>query len=105
MDPELFREFRDEFAREMNRLPMESRASIDSAEAKIKKIDRELDTLLNPILKGGPADRLNEKMDALERRQKELKASLQDAEEPPPMPCAPSCFRVKQAGSGTGFRL
>jgi site-specific DNA recombinase len=68
----------------MNRLRMEGRASIDAAEAEIKRIDRELDTLLNLILKGGVADRLNEKMVALEGRQKELKAFVQNAEEPPP---------------------
>ncbi|MGV2404885.1 UNVERIFIED_CONTAM: hypothetical protein QOZ76_29195, partial [Pseudomonas aeruginosa] len=44
-----------------------------------------LDTLLNLILKGGAADRLNEKMVVLERRQKELKAFLREAEEPPPL--------------------
>jgi hypothetical protein len=44
----------------MNRLRMEGRASIDAAEAEVKRIDRELDTLLNLILKGGAADRLNE---------------------------------------------
>ncbi|WP_375788541.1 hypothetical protein ACE10Z_14655 [Bradyrhizobium sp. Pha-3] len=85
MDPALFKEFCDEFTREMNRLRIEGRASIDAAEAEIKKIDRELDTLLNVILKGGAADRLNEKMVMLERRQKELKTFLQEAEEPPPL--------------------
>ena len=85
MDPALFKEFCEEFTREMNRLRMEGRASIDAAEAEVKRIDRELDTLLNLILKGGAADRLNEKMVVLERRQKELKAFLEDAEEPPPL--------------------
>ncbi len=37
------------------------------------------------ILKGGAAERLNEKMVGLERRQKELKAFLQEADEPPPL--------------------
>ncbi|WP_296739687.1 recombinase family protein [Mesorhizobium sp.] len=85
MDPILFKEFCEEFTREMNRLRMEGRTSIDAADAEIKRIDRELDTLLNLILKGGAADRLNEKMVVLERRQKELKAFLEDAEEPPPL--------------------
>ncbi|MBP0650863.1 hypothetical protein J8J40_27825, partial [Mycobacterium tuberculosis] len=76
MEPALFKQFCKEFTREMNRLRMEGRASIDAAEAEIKKIDRELDTLLNLILKGGAADCLNEKMVALERRQKALKAFL-----------------------------
>lgn len=85
MDPALFKEFCDEFTREMNRLRMEGRASIDSAEAEIKKIDRELDTLLNLILKGGAADRLNEKMVSLERRKKEMEQFLAEADEPPPL--------------------
>ena len=85
MDPELFKVFCDEFTREMNRLRMEGRASIDAAQAEVKKIDRELDTLLNLILKGGAADRLNDKMVALERRQKEIEFFLESAEEPPPL--------------------
>jgi hypothetical protein len=59
MDPALFKEFCEE-SPAMNRLRMEGRASIDAAEAEVKRIDRELDTLLNLILKGGAADRLNE---------------------------------------------
>ena len=85
MQPELFKEFCEEFTREMNRLRMEGRASIDAAEAEIRKIDRELETLLNLILKGGAADMLNAKMVKLEGRQKELKAFLAETEDPPPL--------------------
>ncbi|MDP0930352.1 recombinase family protein, partial [Paracoccus onubensis] len=85
MQPELFQEFCEEFTREMNRLRMEGRASIDAAEAEIRKIERELETLLNLILKGGAADMLNAKMVKLEGRQKELKAFLAEVEEPPPL--------------------
>lgn len=85
MEPALFKEFCDEFTREMNRLRMEGRASIDTAEAEVKRIDRELDTLLNLILKGGAADRINDKMVGLERRKKELEAFLAEAVEPPPL--------------------
>jgi site-specific DNA recombinase len=84
MDPTLFKEFCDEFTREMNRLRMEGQASIDTAEADIKRIDRELDTLLNLILKGGAADKINEKMVALEKRKKSLETVLTEAEAPPP---------------------
>jgi site-specific DNA recombinase len=61
------------------------RASIDAAVAEVKRIDRELDTLLNLILKGGVPDRINEKMVALEGRKKSLETFLSDAEEPPPL--------------------
>jgi site-specific DNA recombinase len=85
MDPALFKIFCDEFTREMNRLRMEGRPSIHAAEAEIKRIDRELDTLLNLILKGGAAERINEKMVWLERCKKDLQAFLRDVEEPPPI--------------------
>jgi hypothetical protein len=49
MDPALFKEFCDEFTREMNRLRMEGSASIEAARSEIKRIERELDTLLNMV--------------------------------------------------------
>ncbi len=85
MDPALFAEFCDEFTREMNRLRIEAGASIDAARAEIRKIDRDLDMLVNMILKGGAADRINYKMVALERRKKELESFLSTATEPPPL--------------------
>ncbi len=88
MDPELFKEFCDEFTREMNRLRMEGRASIDAAEAEVKKIDRELDKLMKLILASSDDEaptRMMKQMKELEARQKELKAFLQEAEEPPPL--------------------
>ena len=85
MDPTLFREFCDEFTREMNRLRMEGGASLTTARAEVKRIDHELDTLLNLILKGGHAERINAKMVELEARKAELERVLADAEEPPPL--------------------
>lgn len=85
VDPELFAHFCEVFTQEMNRLRMEGRAEIASAEAEIAKIDRELETLLNVILKGGAADALNAKMVAIEKRKKELEVFLAEAEEPPPL--------------------
>ncbi|MCY1456371.1 hypothetical protein D9M71_735890 [compost metagenome] len=64
---------------------MEGRAGIAAAEAEMAKIDRELDTLLNLILKGGAADAINSKMVLLEHRKKELALFLAEAEEPPPL--------------------
>ncbi|WP_244294074.1 recombinase family protein [Pannonibacter carbonis] len=88
MDPALFKEFCDEFTREMNRLRMEGRASIDAAEAETKKIDRELDKLMRLIMASGNDEtptRMMKQMKELEGRQQELKAFLQEAEEPPPL--------------------
>ncbi|MNE14448.1 Recombinase [compost metagenome] len=83
MEPELFKDFCEEFTREVNKARMDARTSLETAEAEIKKIDRELDTLLDLILKGGAADRINAKMVALEQRKKDIAAMLETTEEPP----------------------
>lgn len=67
---------------------VEGRASIDATEAEIKKIDRELDKLMKLILASNDDEaptRMMKQMKELEARQKELKAFLQEAEEPPPL--------------------
>ena len=46
MDTELFKEFCDEFRREMNRLRMEGRASINGAQTEVKRIERELEKIM-----------------------------------------------------------
>lgn len=85
MEPELFKEFCDEFTREVNKAQMEARASLDTAASEVKRIDRELDTLLDLILNGGQAKRINEKMVALEKRKDELTSMLETTEAPPPL--------------------
>ena len=88
MQPELFEEFCEEFTREMNRLRMEGRASIDTAEAEIRKIDRELDKLMKLILASDSDDaptRMMKQMKDLENRQKQLQAQVSEADEPPPL--------------------
>ena len=85
MDPQLFSEFCDEFTREMNRLRIEGRASLEAARSEVKRIDRELETLLNLILEGGPARQINAKMVQLEARKDELERALADVDEPPPL--------------------
>ncbi|TPW26571.1 recombinase family protein [Martelella alba] len=85
VDPELFARFCEVFTQEVNRLRMEARANVAAAEAEIRKIDRELDTLLDLILKGGAADRINAKMVGLEQRKKEVEAFLTEADNPPPL--------------------
>ncbi|WP_163268689.1 recombinase family protein [Chelativorans alearense] len=85
VDPALFARFCEVFTREVNSLRMEGRANIAAAEAEIRKIDRELDTLLDLVLKGGAADKINAKMVGLEQRKKEVEAFLAEADEPPPL--------------------
>ena len=85
MDPTLFKEFCDEFTREMNRLRMEGYATIEAARSEVRRIERELDKLLELILKGGAADAINAKMVQLEHRKAALERQLADAEIPPPL--------------------
>ncbi|WP_374139576.1 zinc ribbon domain-containing protein, partial [Sphingomonas sp.] len=85
VDPELFAHFCEVFTQEMNRLRVEGRAGIATAEAEIARIDREIDTLVNMILKGGAADAINAKLLTLESRKREMQRFLAEAQEPPPM--------------------
>jgi hypothetical protein len=72
MDPTLFKESCDELTREINRLRMEGSATIEAARSEVRWIERELDKLLELILKGGAADAINAKMVQLEHRKAEL---------------------------------
>ncbi|WP_119084620.1 recombinase family protein [Altererythrobacter sp. B11] len=85
MQPDLFAEFCDEFTREVNRIRASAGSSITIVKAEIKKIDHDLDMLLNLILRGGVADKINAKMIALEARKKDLEVELAQSEAPPPM--------------------
>lgn len=86
MDPALFKEFCDEFTREMNRLRMEGRASIDAAQVELTKIERELEKIMDLYLKDAmPIDMVKERSTKLEARKIELSRFLADADEPPPL--------------------
>jgi site-specific DNA recombinase len=98
--PALFARFCEVFTQEVNRLRMEGRANVAAAEAEIRKIDRELETLLDLILKGGAADKINTKMVGLEQRKKEVEAFLAEADEPPPLlhPSMAQLYRSRVQG-------
>ena len=85
VDPTLFARFCETFTREMNRLRMEGRAGIASAEAEIAKIERELAKLLTALKAGGPLQAIVDDMKRLEARKTELTAFLAEADEPPPL--------------------
>jgi hypothetical protein len=85
MDPALFKEFCDKFTREMNRLRMEGRASIDVAKSKLGRIEKQIKSTVDAIADGMYHPSMKEKMDGLETRKKEIEAFLADAEEPPPL--------------------
>lgn len=85
MDPALFSEFCDEFMSEMNRLRLEAGKVISAARAEVKKIDRDLEKLVDIMLRGGNAEKLNQRMLRLEERKRGLEAELVEAKEPPPL--------------------
>ena len=84
MDPSLFKEFCEEFTRETNRLRSQARVAIERGRAEIRKIDRELEMLVELILQGGAAAQINKKMVALEKQKEELETKLGQAKDPPP---------------------
>ncbi|MCC2612167.1 recombinase family protein [Neorhizobium petrolearium] len=86
MEPELFKEFCDEFTREVNKARMEARVSIEAAQAELKRVEREHEKILDLYLKDAmPVDLLKERSGKLEARKKELAGILDDADEPPPL--------------------
>jgi len=85
MDPSLFAEFCEEFTTEMNRLRKDASKAISALKTEIKKIDRDLEMLVNLILRGGNAEKINDKMLLLEARKRDLEGSLVQAQEPPPL--------------------
>ncbi|MFT8947979.1 MAG: recombinase family protein [Acetobacter aceti] len=88
MEPDLFREFCNEFTREVNRLRMELGADLAAMRNEIPRIDRELDKLLNLILASDDIEaskRIMKKMTTLEARKEELEQKVANTEEPPPL--------------------
>lgn len=85
MEPALFEAFCKEFTKEMNRLRMDASADIAGKQAELKKIERQLEKLLDALLEDGDAKVLVKRMKALEARQEALEAELQQAEAPPPL--------------------
>ena len=88
MEPALFKEFCDEFMREVNRLRMEAGASLEAARNELVRIDRELPKLVQRVLDTDDLTTIRAyeaKMRELEARKDELDLVLADAAEPPPL--------------------
>lgn len=78
MDSALLKELCEEFTREMNRLRMEGRTSIDAAQAEAKRIERELEKIMDIYLKDAmPIDMVKERSTKLEARKAELTRFLE----------------------------
>ena len=88
MEPALFREFCEEFTREVNRLRMQETASIDNARGELVRIDRELPKLVQRVLDTDDLTSIRAyeaKMRELEARKDELTRKVAEAEATPPL--------------------
>ncbi|SEI13376.1 Site-specific DNA recombinase [Paracoccus alkenifer] len=85
MEPALFREFCDEFTKEVNRLRIERGADLEGWKRELERVDRELDKIVDAILQGFPLSKLKDKSEKLEARKVELTEKLANADEPPPL--------------------
>ncbi|KGM34183.1 recombinase family protein, partial [Inquilinus limosus] len=85
MEPELFREFCEEFTREVNRLRMERRADLDAWRNKLARIEKQIRGIIQAIEDGMYQPSMKVRMSELEQEKAELEARLSGAEEPPPL--------------------
>jgi site-specific DNA recombinase len=85
MEPELFREFCDEFTREVNRLRMEHGADLVARRSELTKVERQIKGIITAIKDGMYQSSMKAEMEALEARKAELTDLLANAEEPPPL--------------------
>ena len=95
---EFFEEFCREFAKGMNRLRMEQRASLSSAKREVDRIGRRIKKLLDLMLDDQiTVAEAKTEMKALDERRQELQAQLATAEEPPPLlhPSMADLYRAK----------
>lgn len=88
MDPMLFKEFCDEFTREVNRLPIEKSASLHAAKAELPRITRELDKLVQRVLDTDDLSSIKayeKKMREIEARKADLETLIASMDEPLPL--------------------
>ena len=76
MDPELFREFVGEFAREFNRIRAAEGNEAERSKSELAAIERRLRKIVDAIADGAPARTLKDELLTLEARQDELRALL-----------------------------
>ncbi|MFQ5763348.1 MAG: recombinase family protein [Rhodospirillales bacterium] len=99
MDPDLFKEFADEFYREVNRLRMAESAKFHQAGSELATIDRKLRKIVDAITDGVPARTLKDELLTLETRKEELERQLASQKDPEPLihPNLAEVYRQKVA--------
>ncbi|EGO93766.1 recombinase family protein, partial [Acidiphilium sp. PM] len=86
MNPELFAVFCEEFTRRMNERRLEASASLAVARAELKRVERELERILDLYLKEAMSvEMVKERSNKLEARKAELVKILASSQEPPPV--------------------
>ena len=85
MQPSLFKEFCEEFTRAVNRGRMDAASELTAKRAELKKVEAQIEKMLQAIMDGFYSSSMKEKMTALEARKAELSRDLEQAKEPPPL--------------------
>ena len=79
----IFKEFCEEYTREINRLRMEASSGLAAKRAELRKVERQIRTMIEAIKDGLYRSSMKAEMDALEDRKEQLLHELEHIEEPP----------------------
>ncbi|MAN64405.1 MAG: hypothetical protein CMI60_20930 [Parvibaculum sp.] len=83
MAPERFKEFCEEYTREINRIRIEASSDLFAKRAELKKVEAQIEKMVQAVMDGFYSPSMKEKMPVLEARKAELIRDLEHAEEPP----------------------
>ena len=97
MAPELFAEFVDVFAREINLLQRKNVGDRAKVENEVKRIDWKLDKAIDAILDGADVARFKDRMHALEAEKSELEHRLAAIEEDTSVRLNPNVANIYKA--------
>jgi site-specific DNA recombinase len=100
MRRDFFEEFCREFAKEMNRLRMEQRAGLTSAQRELARIEARRKKLVESIMEGVPGAQVKDELIAIGDRKEVLTKQLETANQPPPLlhPSMADVYRTKVEG-------
>ena len=97
MRQDFFDEFCREFAKEMNRLRMEQRAGLTSAQRELARMEARRKKLVESIMEGVPGAQVKDELIAIGDRKEVLTKQLETANQPPPLlhPSMADLYRTK----------
>ena len=85
MEPELVKTFCEEYTRERNRLMREASAGIDALESELRRVNRQIDNMVQAIADGAPYATVSARMDAANSRKAEIEAEIAASARPEPV--------------------